>query len=158
MGIPHRQGRAHQWLECLRLLPTAHAGLASRVELKAQRRFMQILSRPIRRNSRGFALIIVMLFLVVCLVVFASVMYWISSNASVTSRNNQFNMSEAAAEAATEKVLSQMNYDYVAQSLSNSGTYYGAMVPTTSTNQQANWLINDQASWPIKYVYSDTNG
>jgi hypothetical protein len=102
---------------------------------------------------------IIMLFLVVCLVVFASVMYWISSNGTVTARNNQFNMSEAAAEAATEKVLSQMNYDYVAQSLSNSGAYYGSkFLPTTNINQQAHWLINDQASWPIQYVYRDTNG
>jgi hypothetical protein len=119
---------------------------------------MQILSRPIRRNSRGFALMIIMLFLVVCLVVFASVMYWVSGSASVTARNNQFNMSEAAAEAATEKVLSQMNYDYVAQTLSNSGAYYGSkFLPTTNINQQANWPINDQANWPIRYVYSDTN-
>src|ERR1039457_796733 len=150
MGISHRQGRARQWLECVRLLPTAHAGLPSRVELKAQRRFMQILSRPIRRNSRGYALIIIMCFLGVCLVVFASVMYWISSSSYVTTRNNQFNMSEAAAEAATEKVLSQMNYEYVAQSLSNNGAYYGSSFVRSQPN--------DQASWPIKYVYSATNG
>jgi len=84
---------------------------------------MQTLSGPIRQNGGGYALIIIMCFLVVCLLVFASMMYWISSNSSVTARNNQFNMSGAAAEAATEKVLSQMNYDYVAQSLSNSATY-----------------------------------
>src|ERR1039457_2324316 len=150
MGISHRQGRARQWLECVRLLPTAHAGLPSRVELKAQRRFMQILSRPIRRNSRGYALIIIMCFLGVCLVVFASVMYWITSSSYVTTRNNQFNMSEAAAEAATEKVLSQMNYEYVAQSLSNNGAYYGSSFVRSQPN--------DQASWPIKYVYSATNG
>ena len=111
---------------------------------------MQILSRPIRRNSRGYALIIIMCFLGVCLVVFASVMYWITSSSYVTTRNNQFNMSEAAAEAATEKVLSQMNYDYVAQSLSNNGAYYGSSFIPSQTN--------DQASWPIKYVYSATNG
>jgi hypothetical protein len=92
---------------------------------------------------------IIMLFLVVCMVVFASMMYWVSSSSYVTAQNNQFNMSEAAAESATEKVLSQMNYDYVAQSLSNNGTYYGStFIPTT----------NDMASWPIQYVYSDTNG
>jgi hypothetical protein len=111
---------------------------------------MQILSRPIRRNSRGYALIIIMCFLAACLVVFASIMYWISSSSYVTTRNNQFNMSEAAAEAATEKVLSQMNYDYVAQSLSNNGAYYGSTFIPSQTN--------DQASWPIKYVYSATNG
>jgi len=111
---------------------------------------MQILSRPRQWNRRGYALIIIMCFLAACLVVFTSVMYWVSSSSHVTAQNNQFNMSEAAAEAATEKVLSQMNYAYVAQSLSNSGAYYGStFIPTTN---------NDQASWPIQYVYSDTNG
>ncbi len=95
-------------------------------------------------------MIIILCFLVVCLIVFASVMHWITSNAYVTQRNNQYNMSESAAEAATEKVLSQMNYDYVAQTLSNSATYYATtFVPGLTT---------DQASWPIKYVYSGTNG
>jgi len=104
-------------------------------------------------------LIIIMCFLTACLVVFASTMYWITSNARVTARNNQFNMSEAAAEAATEKVLSQMNYDYVAQSLSNSGAYYGSyFIPTTNVNQQPHYPINDQGSWPIQYVYTATNG
>jgi hypothetical protein len=76
-------------------------------------------------------------------------MSYVSSNSSVTARNNQFNMSQAAAEAATEKVLSQMNYDYVAQCLSNNGAYYAtAFIPTAA----------DQASWPVQYVYSSTNG
>ena len=120
------------------------------MELKGHRSFMQTLARPIRRNRRGYALIIILCFLVVCLIVFASVMHWITSNAYVTQRNNQYNMSESAAEAATEKVLSQMNYDYVAQSLSNSATYYGGtFIPGLAT---------DQASWPIKYTYSGTNG
>jgi hypothetical protein len=89
---------------------------------------------------------ITLVFLVVCLTVFASMMYWISTSAKLTARNNQFNMSEAAAEAAVEKVLSQMNYDYTIQSLSNSGTYYGTtFIPG---------LTNDQASWPVKYAYS----
>ncbi len=111
---------------------------------------MQTLSRANRRNDRGYALIIIMCFLVVCLIVFASMMSWISSNAFVTQRNNQFNASEAGAEAATEKVLSQMNYDFVAQSLSNNGAYYGStFIPGLTT---------DQASWPVKFVYSDTNG
>ena len=112
-----------------------------------------------RRNRRGYALIIIMCFLAASLVVFASVMYWVTSSAGVTAMNNQFNMSEAAAEAATEKVLAQMNYDYVAQTLSNSATYYCTrFIPTTNVNQQPNWPINDQASWPIQYVFSDTNG
>jgi Tfp pilus assembly protein PilX len=102
------------------------------------------------RNRGGYALLITMCFLVATLIVFVSVMYWIQSNGNITAMNNQFNMSEGAAEAATEKVLSQMNYDYVAQSLSNSGAYYGAMVPSTAYQTNINW--------PIQYVYSDTNG
>src|SRR5208282_6163479 len=133
MGIPHRLCR-RGGSQRLRLLPTAHTGLPPRMELKVQRSFMQILSRPIRRNRRGYALIIILCFLVVCLIVFASVMHWITSNAYVTQRNNQYNMSESAAEAATEKVLSQMNYDYVAQSLSNSATYYATtFIPGLAT-------------------------
>jgi len=110
---------------------------------------MKTLFRPRPRESRGYALLIILCFLAVCLLVFASMMNWISSSASMTSRNNQFNMSEAAAEAATEKVLSQMNYDYVAQSLSNSASYYDTTFVPNAT---------DQASWPVKYVYSSTNG
>ncbi|MGA2241461.1 MAG: hypothetical protein ABSH11_05430 [Verrucomicrobiota bacterium] len=111
---------------------------------------MQISFKPTRQNKSAYALLIVMSFLAASLLVFGSVMYWISSNAHVTAMNNQFNMSEAAAEAATEKVLSQMNYDYVAQSLTNSGAYYGStFIPGLTT---------DQATWPIQYIYSATNG
>ena len=110
---------------------------------------MQISFKPTRQNKSAYILLIVMSFLAASLLIFASVMYWISSNSHVTARNNQFNMSEAGAEAATEKILSQMNYDYVAQNLTNSGAYYGSMVPGLAT---------DQATWPIKYIYSATNG
>jgi hypothetical protein len=84
------------------------------------------------------------------MVAFLSLMSWVSNNSTVNARYNQYIMSEAAAEAAVEKVLSQMNFDYVQQSLSNSETHYAIeFLPT---------LTNEQASWPIKYVYSDTNG
>jgi hypothetical protein len=111
---------------------------------------MQILSNPIRREAEGYALLITMIFLAVTLMVFASMMYWISSNANVTNRNNQFNMSEAAAEAATESVLAQMNHDFFASSLSNNATYYAKFIPG-NTNA-------DGTFWPVQYVYSGTNG
>ena len=103
-----------------------------------------------QRNRRGYALIIILLSLAIMLIVFANMMYWTSSNSKVTARNNQFNMSEAAAEAAVEKVLSQMTYDYISQSLSNNTTYYSTQFLPTLTNEQANW--------PIQYAYSGTNG
>ena len=111
---------------------------------------MQISFKPSRQNKLAYALLLVLFSLGCMLLVFASVMYWMSSNSKVTARNNQFNMSEAAAEAAAEKVLSQMNYDYVMQSLSNSDTYY--------STQFLPGLTNEQTNWPIHYVYSDTNG
>jgi hypothetical protein len=110
---------------------------------------MQIPFKPTRQNKSAYALLIVMSFLAASLLVFASMMYWISSNSHVTAMNNQYNMSEAAAEAAVEKVLSQMNWDYVSQSLTNSGAYYGSIIPGLAT---------DQAGWPVQYIYSDTNG
>jgi len=94
-------------------------------------------------------LLITMCFLAVMLIVFGSVMYWISTNATITERNNQYNMSLAAAEAATEKVLSQMTYDYISQSITNNGNFYGQTYIPNST---------DMTQWPVKYTFSDTNG
>jgi hypothetical protein len=39
-------------------------------------------------------------------------MYWVSTNAKITQRNNAFNQSEAAAESATEFVISKMMSDF----------------------------------------------
>jgi hypothetical protein len=111
---------------------------------------MQIAFNPARRNNPAFALMIVLCSLAAMLLVFASIMYWMSGNSLVTARNNQFFMSEIAAEAATEEVISKMNYDYISQSLSNSTTYYATQFLPS--------LTNEQKHWPIQYVYSDTNG
>jgi hypothetical protein len=102
-----------------------------------------------RRHSAGYALLIILASLAVMLLVFVSLMSWVIGNNKVTARTNQYVSSQAAAEAATERVLSQMTYDYIMQSLSNSVTYYGSLIPA---------LTNEQASWPVKFVYSDTNG
>ena len=60
---------------------------------------MNISPKSTRQNKSAYALLIVMSFLFVSMVIFASMMYWVSSNSRVTAMNNQFNMSEAAAEA-----------------------------------------------------------
>ena len=111
---------------------------------------MKISFQPTRRNKPAYALLMVLCSLAAMLLVFASIMYWMSGNSKVTARNNQFYMSEAAAEAGAESVLSQMNYDYIVQSLSNDITHYAKDCLPTTNGQQANW--------PIKYVYSDTSG
>jgi hypothetical protein len=105
---------------------------------------MQIIFRPVRRDDKGFALIITMIFLGVSLLIFGSMMFWISSNAKVTMRNNQYNMSSGAAEAAVETALSQMDRDFLGQSLSNASAYTTLTAPMTN--------------WPAQYVFSGTNG
>ena len=85
---------------------------------------MRITSRPVRHGGNAFALTITIIFLAVALMIFGSIMYWVSSNARVTERNNQYNMSSGAAEAAVEKALSQMDSDFLHQSLQSSKCLY----------------------------------
>jgi hypothetical protein len=105
---------------------------------------MQIIFNSTRRGDRGYALTITIIFLAVSLLIFGSMMYWISTNARVTIRNNQYNMSSAAAEAAVETALAQMDRDFLSQSLSNASAYAALTVPMTN--------------WNAQYTFSDTNG
>lgn len=94
-------------------------------------------SQPCR--PAGFALIVIMCFLAFSLIVFASMMYWVSSNAKITLRNNAFNQAEGAAESATETVLAPMIRDYA----------YGALNPASSYTG----TVPDQTGWPIGYNF-----
>ena len=85
-------------------------------------------------------------FLTVSLVAYSSLMYWVTSNAKVTKRNNLFNQSQAAAESATESVLATMMRDFNNQSLNPASTY------TVAAN------LPSQSGWPVSFVFSDTNG
>jgi hypothetical protein len=101
---------------------------------------MQISFKPTRQNKSAYALLIVMCFLAASLLVFGSVMYWVSSNAKVTMRNEQFMLSEYAAEGAVENVLSEMDRDFLNQSLQPASSYATNLPPLTG------------------YIFSDTNG
>jgi len=107
---------------------------------------MQITSKQIQPRVKGYALTITLVFMAVALVVFAGIFYWASTNAKLTLRNNQYNMSQNAAEAAVERVIGQIDRDFVALSISNSSAY--TSLPATI----------DQSAWPVQYTYSDTNG
>jgi hypothetical protein len=111
---------------------------------------MKITFTPFRHGSRGYALILTMIFLAVMLVIFGSMMMWISTNARINQRNNQFNMSEAAAEAATERALAPMERDFLSQSLSTNASVYSTLDP-----MQTNF---DGSFWPVQYVFSDATG
>ena len=87
---------------------------------------------------------IIMLFVGIALIVFASTLSWTSTNAKITRRDNLFNQAESAAESATELPLAAMIRDFVSQNL-NSNDSYQTNVPDTS-------------GWPIQYQFSDLNG
>ena len=107
---------------------------------------MKIGFQPPQSGIYGYALTITIMFLAVVLVIFASILYWAESNATMTVRNNQYNMSENAAEAAVETVIGRIDRDFVNGSISNASAY--ASLPATI----------DQSTWPVQYIFSATNG
>ena len=105
------------------------------------------LNQPSSRPANGgYALIITLAFLTVALMTYASLMFWVSTSAHITKRNNLFNQTEGAAESATDLVMATMMRDFNSQSLNPAATYISA------TN------LPSQAGWPTTYQYSDTNG
>ena len=105
---------------------------------------MQITLKPMRRAGSGYALLITLTFLVTALLLLASMLMWTASNGNQAARNIQFNQSEAAAEAATERIFSQMDRDFLYAKLNSASSY--------------NTLIPDSSTWPVQYTFSDTNG
>ena len=101
------------------------------------------ISRP---GRRGFALLITLVFLAIMLAAYAGLMGWVSTNSHITTRNNLFGETEAAAESATESVLAVMMRDFNSQALNTAATYANA------TN------LPSQSGWPGTFLFSDTNG
>ena len=63
-------------------------------------------------HARAYALLIVMAFTGVSLLVLTGAMTWSSQTASITQRNNEYFVTLAAAEGATERLLSRISDDY----------------------------------------------
>jgi len=104
---------------------------------------MRMTFRPSEPANQGYALIMVLIFLATTLLVLGTVMCWTNNNSKEIKRNNLYFTSQAAAEAATEQVIANMNRDYLYQSL-NSSNYYNTNIPS-------------QTGWPIKFQFSGTN-
>src|ERR1035438_2236062 len=104
-------------------------------------RHMKITSNHNRPGVQGFALTITLLFLAVALIIFVSIFSWTGTNATLTQRNNQYNMSQNAAEAAVERVIGQIDRDFIASSISNAAAY-------TSLVAGLNGI--DQSGWPVQ--------
>src|ERR1700722_6386187 len=113
---------------------------------------MKIIFKPARRVKKGYALVVTLLFLLVTTITLTSVWLWTSNNGSITQRNIDFTQSSAAAEAATEKIFTAMDRDFVNGTLQSSNQYNNSlnnsMLPDTSNTNL----------WPIGYTFSDTNG
>lgn len=105
---------------------------------------MRMTFRPSQPIKKGYALIMVMIFLAATLLVLGSVMLWTNSNGKQVKRNNVYYTSQAAAEAAVEQVIANMNRDYLYEDL-NSASSYETNVPS----------IN---GWPIQYAFSSSAG
>ena len=105
---------------------------------------MRITRRSRKLFKIGYALVIVLVFLAITLLTYASLMSWVASNAKVTKRNNLFNQSEAAAESATENVLATMMRDFNNQALNPASTYTA--------------LVPGQTNWPIQFRFADGTG
>jgi hypothetical protein len=98
------------------------------------------------RARRGYALMITLVFLAVTLVALSSLMWWASSNGKVTRQNQLFTTAESAADAATEVVVANLDFDWV----------YGQTLQSAS--HYANLTLPDQTAWPMKFQYSDGSG
>ena len=101
-------------------------------------------------HQQGYALMMVMAFGGIGLLALAGALGWVQTNGTLIHRSNQYSRANAAAEAATEKVLAQLSRDF-----KNSGesTAYGnvssytTLIPTSSEN----------ALWG-NYTFSDAQG
>ena len=99
-------------------------------------------------SRAGSALILVMIMSTIALAILASVMAWSTTSARLTHRSIQYTRSVSAAEAATEKVISQISRDFlyggeqlVAANLNN---YRQNTVPTTADSAYwNNWRFDD---------------
>lgn len=99
---------------------------------------------------RGFALITVLVFAGISLVALGGIMTWSSQSARMTARNNQYYNTVAAAEAATEKVLSRVSSDYT--------TYGDALVVANLASYRT--LVPTTTEWSgwVGYQFSDGQG
>jgi hypothetical protein len=104
-------------------------------------------SSPKKSNGsrHGYSLVSVMAISSVSIGLYAGAAKWASVSASLNERNNVYGNSLAAAEGATEQVISYMARDFASQSYNPANlSSYQSLVPT-----------ND---WAANYQFSDTAG
>jgi hypothetical protein len=98
-------------------------------------------------QQAGSALLLTMVMLGVALAILAAALSWSASSTRLTYRSIQYTRSEAAAEAATEKVVGQVSHDFLYYGegfVINNLDSYKTNVPTSADSAYWNtWLFND---------------
>jgi hypothetical protein len=126
---------------------------------------------PRKPNQTGSALMLTMIMSALALAILAGVMSWSASNTRLTYRSVQYNRSVAAAEAATQKVASQINRDFLSGGenlvVNSLNSYRQNTAPSSSDSSYWNtWEFNDgsgnigqtyvQRGTAINYVVLDS--
>jgi hypothetical protein len=131
---------------------------------------MKLLPLISQRCREGSALMMTLIMTGVALAILASTMSWSSTSTRLTHRTIQYHRSVMAAEAATEKVLSQITRDYFngghAEVANNVGNYRSAVPLQAESDYWSNWEFNDtlnqgrtfvQAGAAINYILTNTS-
>ncbi|HEY1171829.1 MAG TPA: hypothetical protein VGH19_10700 [Verrucomicrobiae bacterium] len=121
---------------------------------------MKLLLRFARKN-RGFALLLVLVFISIGLLLMTASLSYTSNSAQLNERNNQYNSTMLAAEAATEKVVGNMIMDfktYGQPGIANNMNNYRAMVPTYAENTYWSSFQFSDAQGNTNKTYVGENG
>jgi hypothetical protein len=98
-------------------------------------------------GQAGSALALTMVMTAIALAILASAMTWSANSARLTYRSIQYNQSVAAAEAATEKVLTRISQDYLTggnKLVTDNVASYRATVPgATDSSYWTDWEFNN---------------
>ncbi len=104
-----------------------------------------------RRSQGGYALVTVLVLGAVGLTILAGSLSWCNSNVVCNQRNNQYFRTVAAAEAATEKALSKLQYDYQRDGealVANNLSAYRHTYPTSAESSEWSRFQFSNGWWP----------
>jgi hypothetical protein len=113
------------------------------------------------RNKKGFALLLVLVFTSIGLLLLTASMNYTSNTALLNERNNQYNSTMLAAEAATEKVVGNMIMDfkiYGQTAIGSKLNTYKQMVPTSAENSYWSSFQFNDAQGNASRTYVGVNG
>jgi hypothetical protein len=98
-------------------------------------------------DQTGSALMLTLIMSAIALALLAGAMSWSASSTRLTYRSIQYNRSVAAAEAATEKVVTQINHDFLYGTeklvINNLNTYQNTVPSSSDSPYWSTWKFDD---------------